>query len=452
MLRLLKNWYNRHFSQPGTVEFALVLIGAFLTVYYLMWLVGPLVVALCLAYCLDWGVRALIRRFKLSRPLASAIVMLLFIGFAVGVVVLVLPRVIKQGTDFYNSVIGTLPQEQSVEVIEPEPAVPAADSENTEIAVTSAGGSDLRSAAASAAGSEASEENPNTLTAGEIDSSIANKLHDLVQRLPDPLPSMVTMDSIYDFVHNTRETLLINIARIMKTQVMPSVMNAVTWLAYCVIVPIFMFLMLANKRVLQKRLTTYILPNNQVLLREFWPKINAQIEGYIRGKMIHILIIAVVNTLCFKLFGLNYGFLLGIGVGLSVVIPYVGAILITIPLLLIAVMQFGFTSTLIWLLICYLIIQVLDGNVLTPLLFSKVLNLDAFSILAAVLIFGGLWGFWGVFFSIPLATFFGTLLSQWPSKPQEPETDPGTGSQPQAPAKSTPEKPQPQTNTDPRQD
>ena len=184
---------------------------------------------------------------------------------------------------------------------------------------------------------------------------------------------------------------------------------------YMVIVPIFVFLMLANKPLLQKRIRTYILPNNQALIHEFWPQINAQIEGYIRGKLLHITIIAIVNSLAFMVLGLNYALLLGVGVGLSVVIPYVGAVIITVPVLLVSVFQFGMSTSLVWVFAVYIIIQILDSNVLTPLLFSKAMNLDAFSILSAILIFGGLWGFWGVFFSIPLATFIRTLIVNWPS-------------------------------------
>ena len=196
---------------------------------------------------------------------------------------------------------------------------------------------------------------------------------------------------------------------------MPSVVNTLSWLMYMVIVPIFVFLMLANKPLLQKRIRTYILPNNQALIHEFWPQINAQIEGYIRGKLLHITIIAIVNSLAFMVLGLNYALLLGVGVGLSVVIPYVGAVIITVPVLLVSVFQFGMSTSLVWVFAVYIIIQILDSNVLTPLLFSKAMNLDAFSILSAILIFGGLWGFWGVFFSIPLATFIRTLIVNWPS-------------------------------------
>ena len=260
-----------------------------------------------------------------------------------------------------------------------------------------------------------STETVNSDNGDDFDSNMASRISEFVATMPEPIPSMVTEDEIKNMVVSARSVVIANTTNIIKNQVMPSVVNTLSWLMYMVIVPIFVFLMLANKPLLQKRIRTYILPNNQALIHEFWPQINAQIEGYIRGKLLHITIIAIVNSLAFMVLGLNYALLLGVGVGLSVVIPYVGAVIITVPVLLVSVFQFGMSTSLVWVFAVYIIIQILDSNVLTPLLFSKAMNLDAFSILSAILIFGGLWGFWGVFFSIPLATFIRTLIVNWPS-------------------------------------
>lgn len=368
MISLLTNWYKRHFSAPGTVEFAIVLIGVFLVIYYLMWLVGPLVVALCIAYCLDWGVRFLCHRFKLSRLVSSIITMTAFVGVSVGILVFVVPKVIQQGNQFYQNL-----QRISAENV---------DIENAD---------------------------------GGFDQLVASRIHSLIVTLPDPVSSMVTETELESMVSHARSVIFANTSNIIKNQIMPSVVNVMSWLVYMIVVPIFVFLMLANKPVLQKRVRTYLLPNNQALIHEFWPQLNAQIDGYIRGKLLHITIISIVNSIAFMCLGLNYALLLGVGVGLSVVIPYVGAVIITIPVLLVALFQFGASSMLIWVVVVYIVIQLLDSNVLTPLLFSKAMNLDAFSILASIMIFGTLWGFWGVFFSIPLATFIRTLIVNWPS-------------------------------------
>src|SRR5690606_23903034 len=69
-----------------------------------------------------------------------------------------------------------------------------------------------------------------------------------------------------------------------------------------------------------------------------------------------------------------------------------------------------FRSMLARVVISYLIIQALDGNLLVPLLFSEVVSLNPVYIIAAVLVFGGLWGFWGVFFAIPLASLVKAVL------------------------------------------
>ena len=550
MITLLRRWYLRHFSQPGTIEFALVLLCAFIIVYYFMWLVGPLVVALCLAFCLDWPVEALSRALKIKRQISSILVMIAFCSCVIFITVLIVPNVIKQGAEFYNSIVAfSLENSNGQKAAAPtkNPSTSATQNEDTEIDATSgaannatlrsypddyiasiqsgyrstglstvahstvATGTNMRIAkvtahkeAASQAQAEAAQAeaaqaaaetaaaaqteaqakstaltqaanntaldgshlsapnesttaptvsdgvrvnagqfigdprtfthdlklpldtngislNPSggdgtfTLTVSDFDLRIANEIYDIVVNLPEPIPSMVTLKMLERSVQNGRIAATNKIADLMRTQLMPSVFNAFTWLVYFIIVPIFTFLMLYDKQSLQRRAATFLLPNNQKLMKEFWPSLHGQIAGYIRGKILHIIIISCANTVAFMLMGVNYAMLLGVGVGLSVVIPYVGAVIIAVPVVLVAIFQFGFSSSLMWVLVIYTVIQLLDSNVLTPMLFSKAMNLDAFSILAAILIFGNLWGFWGVFFAIPLATFIKTLIVRWPN-------------------------------------
>jgi len=96
------------------------------------------------------------------------------------------------------------------------------------------------------------------------------------------------------------------------------------------------------------------------------------------------------------------------------VIPYIGAAVVTLPIAAIAFFQWGWSPEFWYILVAYGIIQALDGNVLVPLLFSEVVNLHPVAIIIAVLVFGGLWGFWGVFFAIPLATLVQAVLGSWP--------------------------------------
>ncbi len=393
MISIFRAWYRRNFSAPGTVELALLLAACFILVYWFMWLFGPIIVALCLAYCLDWAVRFLERRFHLKRKWAAALTMLAFIGIAAGIVVFLAPRVVNQGTEFYNNIMlyGQDTAQQAEEA-------PAAQQGQQDAAVP---------------------ENSGQAYADTFDAAVAQKLYTFVEPLPDPWPSMLTPQTLKNYVHSARVFIMANLASILKKQIMPSVVNAMSWAVYMIIVPIFMFLMLANKQALQRRVVKYLLPSNTVLIKVLWPKLNSQLESYINGSLMHIAISALANCLLFWAFGLNYGTLLGVCMGFSVVIPYVGAVLVGVPVLLIAAVQFGFVPFLGWFLAAWLVLQLADSYALTPLLFSKTMDLDAFSILLSIMVFGTLWGFWGVFFSIPLARFIATLITQWPR--QEPE-------------------------------
>jgi putative permease len=109
--------------------------------------------------------------------------------------------------------------------------------------------------------------------------------------------------------------------------------------------------------------------------------------------------------LTFAVLNLNYAMLLAVLMGLSVVIPYVGATLVTFPVLGVAYWQWGVSGgdEFMYVLIAYSIIQAIDGVVLVPLLFSEAVNLHPIAIIVAILFFGGLWGV-GVCF----------LRSRWP--------------------------------------
>ncbi len=184
-------------------------------------------------------------------------------------------------------------------------------------------------------------------------------------------------------------------------------------LIYLVLVPISTFFFLKDKDQLLAWIGS-LLPDDRPLLDTVGLEMNEQLGNYVRGKSIEIFIVGAATFVSFTALGLNYAVLLGVAVGLSVLIPYVGAAVVTLPVFVVAVIQFGWTWDLALVMIIYGIIQFLDGNVLVPLLFSEVVDLHPITIIVAVLAFGGLWGVWGVFFAIPLATLVKAIYKAWP--------------------------------------
>lgn len=189
--------------------------------------------------------------------------------------------------------------------------------------------------------------------------------------------------------------------------------NMVTVVLYFILVPLLLFFFLKDTRQITHWLAQY-LPRNRSLVHSVWEDINQKIGCYVRGRVIEIIIISTITSLTFAILGMQYAILLGVLVGLSVIIPYIGVVVVTIPVLIVGLMQWGFAPHLLYMLIAYAVIIVFDANFLVPWLFAEVMDLHPIVIILSVLVFGGIWGFWGVFFAIPLATVVDVLLRSWP--------------------------------------
>ena len=182
---------------------------------------------------------------------------------------------------------------------------------------------------------------------------------------------------------------------------------------YAIMIPLMVFFFLKDKSILLP-IASIILPKENGFMQSVFAEMNDQLFNYVTGKFIEMLLVATASYILFAFLGLPYAVLIAILVGLSVIIPIFGAILVTIPVVLIGLYEWGLAENFYWLLGFYLLIQILDGNVLVPILFSTRNNLHPVVIIIAVLFFGGIWGFWGLFFAIPLATFVKAIINSWP--------------------------------------
>jgi len=243
---------------------------------------------------------------------------------------------------------------------------------------------------------------PDMLTSGQ----------DALMRLPQLYPQLFSEAQIRDLIDSIRVEALSYGQHVVSMSV-SSVVSVITIAVYVVLMPLLVFFFLKDKSRIVNWFVRF-LPQDRGLLSQVWVEVDRQIGNYVRGKFIEILIIWVVTYLTFAIMGMQFAMLLGVLVGLSVLIPYIGAAAVTLPVAILAYFQWGVTPDFWWLLLAYGIIQALDGNVLVPLLFSEVVDLHPVAIIVAVLIFGGVWGFWGVFFAIPLATLVQAVLKAWP--------------------------------------
>ncbi|MEJ2762861.1 AI-2E family transporter [Photobacterium sp. MCCC 1A19761] len=355
MLEMLNRWYQRRFSDPHAVSLVAILLFGFLTIYFFGNLIAPLLVAIVLAYLLEWPVMMLVR-LRVPRLLAVILVLLLFVGLMVMAVFGLVPTIWHQ----VGNLIADVP-------------------------------------------------------------TMFNGLQQYVSSLPERYPDFVQPHQIDTFMNTLRENVLGMGERVVKSS-FSSLVSLATLAVYLILVPLLVFFLLKDK---DEMLVTFkgLLPKNRRLASKVGVEMNQQISNYIRGKVTEIFIVGIVSYITFAVMDLRYAVLLGVLVGFSVLIPYIGAAAVTLPVAMVGLFQWGISPDFWWLLVAYGIIQALDGNVLVPILFSEAVNLHPVAIIVAVLVFGGLWGFWGVFFAIPLATLVKAVWNALPSTEVQEPTD-----------------------------
>ena len=236
-----------------------------------------------------------------------------------------------------------------------------------------------------------------------------NLLNTWLQALPEHYPELVDYAMLDSLMTSLRAKIL-GYGESLLTFSLNSLVSLVGLGIYAFLVPLMVFFLLKDKPLFVLSFLN-LMPKNRRLTTRVWMEMQQQINNYIRGKLLEILIVGVVTYIILIFFDLRYPLLLSVAAGLSVLVPYIGAVLVTIPIALIALFQFGLSPDFYYVLLAFVISQLLDGNIVVPFLFSEAVNLHPLTIIVAVLIFGGLWGFWGVFFAIPLATLVKAVVN-----------------------------------------
>ena len=239
---------------------------------------------------------------------------------------------------------------------------------------------------------------------------VENLFNDLIIRYPN----FFTTEQVEE-IFASSASLIPSIAEQVLIQLNTSFSAIMNALIFLILTPILVFFFLKDKSEMLSYLT-YFLPKKRSLLSKIWSDLNIQLFGYVRGKALEMLIVASITSLAFLLLEVNYSVILGILVGMSVLIPLFGAILVTIPVVAIGLFQWGLDTSFFIFLFVYFMIQILDGNVLFPLLMGNEVNLHPVLIILSILVFGGIWGFWGLLLAVPIATLIRAVFKVWPKK------------------------------------
>lgn len=346
MIDVVKNWFEKHFSDPQAIMLVSILLCGAIFILYWGKILTPVIAGIVIAYIMEGLVRK-IKNLGVPRFVAFLISYALFVAAVALTLFGLVPLVISQ----LSQLIVDFPR-------------------------------------------------------------ILSKVQELLLAIPERYPMFA--DQEIEKMLGSFSSELVGLGQKLVTASLSSAVDVFTVLVYLVVVPLLVFFLLKDKTEIQLWFRRF-LPEDRGLAYSVWKEVDAKMGNYIRGKMLEILIVGVATYIPLQFMGMNYAATMSLLVGLSVIIPYVGAVAVTIPVAMIAWFQWGGTSDFVYLMVAYLVVQFLDGNILVPLLFSEVVNMHPAAIITSVLFFGGLWGVWGVFFAIPLATLIQAVINSWPS-------------------------------------
>lgn len=239
--------------------------------------------------------------------------------------------------------------------------------------------------------------------------NMAARGQEILLFLPTRYPAYLSATQIQDWIIQFKSGLT-HFGQWLLSASLLYIPNLIAFAIYFVLVPLLVYFFLLDEKKIIAWITQF-LPEKRRLISQVWKESYEQTGNYVRGKALEMLIVWIATYLAFVLLNLQYAMLLSVLVGISVIIPYIGAVMVTIPIVTIGFLQWGWTVHFAYLIAIYTIIITLDANVLTPFLFSEAVDLHPVVIIIAVLLFGGLLGFWGVFFAIPLASVIKAILN-----------------------------------------
>ncbi len=178
---------------------------------------------------------------------------------------------------------------------------------------------------------------------------------------------------------------------------------------YLLLVPFLVFFFMKDKDLLLQAFSRY-LPAERGLLNRVLQEVNAGVGGYVRGKFWEMMSLGLASYVAFAIIDFQYAFIVGVLTGLSVLIPFLGLAVVTVPVVVLGIFQWGVSWEAVNPLIIYSILQLVDGNVVAPLILGETVKVHPTTIMLAVLLFGSMWGVVGVFFAVPLVVLVKSVL------------------------------------------
>lgn len=167
------------------------------------------------------------------------------------------------------------------------------------------------------------------------------------------------------------------------------------------IIPIYTFLFLLYKDHFILFLSKLTAQENHLILKDILSQIKISINKYIVSLLFEMIIVSVLTSLGLWIIGVKYFILLGLITGILNLIPYIGILIAGVITLLASLTGTAETSLVLGILIVNIVVQLIDNNILVPLIINSKVEINAFVSIIGIIIGGTAAGISGMFLAIP---------------------------------------------------
>lgn len=168
------------------------------------------------------------------------------------------------------------------------------------------------------------------------------------------------------------------------------------------IIPIYTFLFLLYKDHFTLFLAKLIDKENHIVLKDILSQIKDSINKYIIGLIFEMIVVSVLTSIGLWIIGIKYFILLGLITGILNLIPYIGILIAGIITVLASLTGSAEMSMIMGILIVNVIVQLIDNNILVPLIINSKVEINAFVSIIGIIVGGTIAGISGMFLAIPL--------------------------------------------------
>jgi predicted PurR-regulated permease PerM len=185
----------------------------------------------------------------------------------------------------------------------------------------------------------------------------------------------------------------------------------VNFFALIVITPVVTFYLLLDWDRMMKHISDWLPRDHADTIHQIGRDINDVMSGFVRGQVTVLVTLGVFYVIGLTLIGLNFGLLIGLGAGLVSFVPFVGPAVGLVVGGAVAVVQFWPEWHLVAaVLSVFMIGQLIEGNVLSPMIIGDRVRLHPVWLIFALFVFSYLFGFLGLLLAVPAAAAIGVLV------------------------------------------